>query len=926
MCRKASIAPASHLHSQHRPLPDQAVPQYLLEDAVSAGHGGHTHVVVTQPRRIAAISVAERVAEERGEPPPGSPGPASSVGYHVRLGAAVTRHTHLTFCTTGILLRRLAGDPSLKGVTHVVVDEVHERSLQSDFLIALLRDLLAARRGAGGGPGSLPPLKVVLMSATLDAALFANYFGGCPVLHAAGRTFPVSRLFLEDVYAATGYRLAADAPAALKRHGPGAAAQYARHGGGTRAQRDLVSRGFGDDEALAAPLNPCYDPEAYREQPMHVKRNLARLDESRIDYDLLEALLTHIDTDSEPGAVLVFLPGIGEINFLYDRLTAQRAFSPRGGPAQRCTVLPLHSAVPPAGQRAALKPPPPGLRKVVLATNIAETSLTIEDVVAVVDTGRHKERRFNPARSMSMLVEDWVSAASAQQRAGRAGRVRPGVCYATYTAQRYESGLRRYGAPEITRVPLEELVLQILLMGLGPVADFLARVLEPPQPRAVAAALEVLRQVGALEPPQSASASASAAPAPPEDPSPPAAPTSGASAPATDPSTASPAPAPCPRERLSPLGRHLALLPVSPRLGKLLVAGALLGCLAPAATIAAAMSHKSPFMTPTEDRAEAERARRALAAPGAPGLAAGQQSDHLLLVAAYELWRTAASPKHGGGPRNAAAVARKHFLHLQTLEQLSEMRCQLAAMLADSRLVVPPGRGGRGDGEGEGGGGGGGRGALAATAVWLDDPQAPWNRFARDPLVVKAALAAALSPALAAMGEDSPPTGPPRWLDAAPGPGACEEVLVHPSSVLAGSATPSLQAPFVVYLEKVKTTRLFLRDVTVVSPLTLLLFGGPTMAIAHAEGAVVVGGSGSGSGREAGGVRIACRAQTAVLVRQMRGALSRLLERRFEGTGGAGGGPGGEAAWRAAAEGVVGVVRHMLREEDEQRAAAVRLL
>ncbi|KAG2435548.1 hypothetical protein HYH02_011842 [Chlamydomonas schloesseri] len=788
-----------------------SVPQYLLEDAIASGSGATTHVVVTQPRRIAAISVAERVADERGEPAPGSPGPASTTGYHVRLGAAVTRHTRLTFCTTGILLRRLAGDPSLKGVTHVVVDEVHERSLQSDFLIALLRDLLAARRAereaaaaAGGGGGPPPPqLKVVLMSATLDAKLFANYFGGCPVLHAAGRTFPVSRMFLEDVYEVTGYRLASDAPAALRRHGPSTAHQYTQSVvGGSRAARDLVSRGFGDDEALSAPLNPDYDPEAYStDVPVFVRRNLARVDEHRIDYDLLEALLGHIDAASEPGAVLVFLPGIGEINMLYDRLTAQRAFSNKGAAAgARCVVLPLHSAVPPAGQRAALRPPPAGLRKVVLATNIAETSLTIEDVVAVVDTGRHKERRFNPSRAMSMLVEDWVSAASAQQRAGRAGRVRPGVCYATYTRRRFEGGgMRRYGAPEITRVPLEELVLQILLMGLGPVSEFLARVLEPPQPRAVTAALEVLKQVGALEPPAppASSAALTTAPQQPQQLQPPPqqpgqvaaqplpqplpqAQTPGQVAmPQTSASLAAAAAlAAARREVLSPLGRHLALLPVAPRLGKLLVVGALLGCLAPAVTIAAAMSHKSPFLTPTEDRGEAERARRALAAPGAGGIAAGQQSDHLLLVAAYELWRIAGSSKYGGSARAAAACAKKHFLHGQTLEQLAEMRCQLAAMLADARLVQPAGvksGGGGGDEFGGGGGGGHGKGALAAAGQWLDDPLAPWNRHARDPVMVKAALAAALSPAVAVMCEDSSPTGPPRWADAAPGAGAGEE-------------------------------------------------------------------------------------------------------------------------------------------------------
>ncbi|PNH06003.1 Methyltransferase-like protein 17, mitochondrial [Tetrabaena socialis] len=148
---------------------------------------------------------------------------------------------------------------------------------------------------------------------------------------------------------------------------------------------------------------------------------------------------------------------------------------------------------------------------------------------------------------------------------------------------------------------------------------------------------------------------------------------------------------------------------------------------------------RSPFLTPTEERAEAERARRALAAPGSEGIAAGQQSDHLLLVAAYRLWRVASSYKHGGGPKAAALVAKRHFLHTQTLEALSEMRCQLAAMLADARLVQPGGGGGyggRGGGGGDGeGGGGGGKAAMAAAAQWLDDPAAPWNRFARDPEV-----------------------------------------------------------------------------------------------------------------------------------------------------------------------------------------------
>lgn len=147
----------------------------------------------------------------------------------------------------------------------------------------------------------------------------------------------------------------------------------------------------------------------------------------------------------------------------------------------------------------AFQRPPPGVRKIVLATNIAETSLTIEDVVFVVDSGKLKERRHDPARGMSLLVEDWVSTAGAKQRRGRAGRVQEGVCYGLYTRQRAEHRMRRYQAPEMVRVPLEELVLQIHLLRLAARAgDFLGRVLQPPPARAVEGALRVLREVGAL--------------------------------------------------------------------------------------------------------------------------------------------------------------------------------------------------------------------------------------------------------------------------------------------------------------------------------------------------------------------------------------------------------------------------------------------
>lgn len=214
-------------------------------------------------------------------------------------------------------------------------------------------------------------------------------------------------------------------------------------------------------------------------------------------------------------------------------------------------IIPLHSTIAPEDQRRAFVRPAAGTRKVVVSTNIAETSVTIEDVVFVIDSGKLKERRFNAARGISMLVLDHVSQASARQRKGRAGRVREGKCYSLFTRDCHDTRMAPFQVPEIMRVPLEELVLQIHLLGLGRAAEFLPEALQPPPDKAVAAAVAALRTLGALDA----------------------------------------------EERLTPLGTYLAQLPVDPRLGKLLVTSVFMGCLSAAVTIAACLSYKSPFST-----------------------------------------------------------------------------------------------------------------------------------------------------------------------------------------------------------------------------------------------------------------------------------------------------------------------------------------
>jgi ATP-dependent RNA helicase DHX29 len=319
-----------------------------------------------------------------------------------------------------------------------------------------------------------------------------------------------------------------------------------------------------------------------------------------------------------------------------------------------------------------------------------------------------------------------------------------------------------------------------------------------------------------------------------------------------------------PEEALTPLGHHLAGLPLDPRLGKLLLLGASLGCLGPAVTIAACMSHRSPFAAAFERQEVVARARAALAAPGSPGIAAGQQSDHLLMVSAYDSWRSAAAQSRSAG----AAAARRHSLSAQALEQVAEVRAQFAGMLADIRFVRPPP------------GGGGGR-APGGEPAWLDDPRAPWNRLAGSAAVIKGALVGALSPNVAVLWSGSAAGDRALWLDegahrasASAAFRADGALCVHPSSVNGKLSGAQLRFPYLVFLEKVKTSRVFLRDCTAVPALALLLFGGE-LAVQHEAGVVLLGGW----------LRIGAPAATAVLVKRARAAVDALLQAKVEAPG-----------------------------------------
>ncbi|KAJ4717401.1 putative ATP-dependent RNA helicase [Melia azedarach] len=781
------------------------VPQFILDDMIESGSGGHCNIICTQPRRIAAISVAERVADERCEPSPGSD--RSLVGYQVRLDSARNERTKLLFCTTGILLRKIAGDKNLAGVTHVIVDEVHERSLLGDFLLIVLKDLVEKQSAYG-----TPKLKVILMSATVDSDLFSRYFGGCPVITAQGRTHPVTSYFLEDIYESINYRLASDSSAAIRYE------TFTKDKSGAvnnrRGKKNLVMSGWGDDSLLTEEYsNPYYIPSNYQSYSEQTRQNLKRLNEDVIDYDLLEDLVCHVDETCGEGAILVFLPGVAEIHILFDRLAASYRF---GGPSLDW-LLPLHSSIASVDQKKVFSRPPENIRKVIIATNIAETSITIDDVVYVIDCGRHKENRYNPQKKLSSMVEDWISQANARQRRGRAGRVKPGICFCLYTRHRYEKLMRPYQVPEMHRMPLVELCLQIKLLSLGQIKFFLSKALEPPREEAMTAAISLLYEVGAIEG----------------------------------------------EEELTPLGHHLAKLPVDVLIGKMLLYGAIFGCLSPILSISAFLSYKSPFVYPKDERQNVERAKLALLSDKLDGSSDSNdscmQSDHLVMMVAYKKWQKIL---HQKGTRAAQQFCSSYFVSSSVMYMIRDMRIQFGTLLADIGLINLP-RKYQTEGK-----------KKEELDSWFSDESQPFNMHANHSSIVKAILCAGLYPNVAATEQgitgvaltnlrksiNSAVKGYPVWYDGR------REVHTHPSSV--NSQSKTFQHPFLVFLEKVETNKVFLRDTTIISPFSILLFGG-SINVQHQTGQVTIDGW----------LKLTAPAQTAVLFKELRLTLHSILKK-----------------------------------------------
>lgn len=368
------------------------VPLALLDEPWLAGQS----IIMLEPRRLAARAAAERLASELGEKV------GETVGYRIRLDSKVGPKTRIEVVTEGILARRLQDDPALEGVGLVIFDEYHERSLDADLALALTLNARQLLRDE--------PLKVLLMSATLEGERLSSLLDDAPVVRSEGRMYPV----------------------ALRWGRPWQAGERI---------------------------------------------------ESRVVQTVLQAL------DEEGGSLLVFLPGQAEIRRVNESLVEQL-----GGRADTL-ICPLHGELELAAQRAAIDPSPPGQRKVVLATNIAETSLTIEGVRVVVDAGLARVPRFDPGSGMTRLDTRRISRASATQRAGRAGRLQPGACYRLWSEEQH-SQLSAYGEAEILQADLAGVALQLARWGVEPVE---LAWLDSPPTAAYAQAQGLLERLGALQ-------------------------------------------------------------------------------------------------------------------------------------------------------------------------------------------------------------------------------------------------------------------------------------------------------------------------------------------------------------------------------------------------------------------------------------------
>lgn len=787
------------------------VPQYILEN--HAAMGNECRIICTQPRRLAAVSIADRVALERGEPL------GQTIGYQIRLESRISQSSNLIYTTSGFLLRCLIGGAQRElftGLTHIILDEVHERDKYTDFLLIAIKSALVIN----------PMLKVILMSATIDSDVFTAYFKGCPLVDIPGRMFPVKLYTLEDTLSLVGYKQMKfshfedmmkppDVPTVavnvnnqqpevvhdldkdtqdfvnevldecFRSEQEDSFSQFFYLVSGESVPVDVkhsethmtalmiaASKGFTSvvQTLLGLGANPgivgaCdltahqwatrmnkHDCAAYLESitkpaapaPYQAPIKQAserllldyqsRLGDQEIDHDLLMLVVKHIHRKMPMGSVLIFLPGYDSIIELNENITNAVHSKQLDS---NVLILMLHSSMQPQDQKQVFAPAPYGIRKIILSTNISETSLTIDDVVYVVDTGKVKQMTYDSLTGATSLTATWISQACAKQRMGRAGRVCPGVCFRIYSVMRFDS-METFTLPEILRIPLTEIALSAkILAAHSSIADFLAQAIHPPPSSSVAQSVRLLKRIGALDE----------------------------------------------QENVTELGTLLVDLPVDVQLGKALLYAVLLKCLDPVLTIVSALSVKDPFVLPGLDTESTARHTR-------NNFSCESFSDHMILLRVFQLWNESRSLKRD------RQFCRENFISSGSMQMICGVRSQILGHL---------------------------------RSIGLIQHRAPGNihelnRHSDNWAVVKACLTAGLYPNISRI--DRQGGNLKSRMD--------DKLMTHKSSVLKlkgqrkDGAQIDLPSDWILFGEKSRTGRLcMIRYNTLVSPLNVALFAGP---------------------------------------------------------------------------------------------------
>ena len=558
-----------------------------------AGRGATGLIGHTQPRRIAATTVARRIAQELGS------ALGEHVGYKIRFTEKVSPRSTIKLMTDGILLAETQSDPLLSAYDTIIVDEAHERSLNIDFLLGYLKQLLDGPRR--------DDLKVVITSATIDAERFARHFGQgegealrpAPVIEVSGRLYPVE-IRWRPLDAALPVPGRPDIPA------PRSGADGAADGAHAAAV----------DSEAAASLDSDADAETDE-----IERDLPTAIEHAIEECWRE----------RPGDVLVFLPGEREIRDAQEQL--RRAFGAaqpaagggrtRHGPVE---ILPLYARLSAAEQDRVFSPG--NGRRIVLATNVAETSLTVPGIRYVVDSGLARVKRYRPRGRIEQLQVEKVSRAAANQRAGRCGRVAEGVCVRLYAEDDFAKR-DAFTDPEILRSSLAGVILRMRALKLADIGAF--PFLDAPPRRAIADGYALLHELGAIEGDDGATPGA-----------------------------------------LTPAGRQLARLPLDPRIGRMLLAARERGCLPEALVIAAALSVQDPRERPLDAQAAADQSHARFADP---------RSDFVSFLKLWRHWKAAVAGK--ASHRALDAELKRQFLSPRRLREWGEVHGQLKAAIEE---------------------------------------------------------------------------------------------------------------------------------------------------------------------------------------------------------------------------------------------------